>query len=161
MNRPLNEKLNYSLLIFCLLFGTTIFANNTEPIMVLKIVGEEKKMAYMYQTVDGPVKLFFETNEVVEYQRNSIDGFFAVGTRKVNYFYIGTGTGNEVERISSGNFRRLVRKYLPDATDLHKRIGKRGFRFENLPSMILYYNKHISENPTPLTKQEIAKLIPM
>ena len=161
MNRPIRKKLNFSLLFFGLLFGTTIFANNTEPIMVLKVEGEEKKMAYMYQTVDGPIQLFFEIDEVVEYQRDGINGFFAVGTRKVNYLYIGTGTGNEVERISPGNFRRLVRKYLPDATDLHKRIGKRGFRFENLPSMILYYNKHISENPTPLTKQEVAKLIPM
>ena len=151
----MKKTLKSSILLLCLFFGTTILANN-EPVMVLKVIGNEKEAVYMYQAVDGPIELFFESTEVTEYGRNSENGFFAVATKRVNLFYI--GTGKEVERINPGNYKRLIQKYLPNAPELHKRIGKRGFRFENLPSMVLYYNKHKTDNPTPLTKKEVARL---
>lgn len=144
------------ILLFCLFIGSIALANN-EPVVVNKIIGNEKEIAVMYLAVDGPVKLFYEPTDVIEYERTNENGFTAIASKEIDLFYI--GTGKEVEQINPGNYKRLVQKYLPQATELHKRIGKRGFRFENLPSMVLYYNKHLTGKRTPLTKKEIARIL--
>ena len=48
---------------------------------------------------------------------------------------------NEIVEVTPLNYKKLIVNCLPDAPELHKRLGKRGFRFENLPYMIAFYNK--------------------
>ncbi len=139
-------------LSFFFLIGTSLVGNEN-PVFVMKKEGENKIATLMYQTVDGPVKLFYEPADVIVFEDRST----TITTLEANLFYI--GTSNEVEQINSGNYKRMVKKYLPNAHELHKRLGKRGFRFENLPSMILYYNKNILEKNQPITKTEIEKLL--
>ena len=139
-------------LSFFFLTGIYLIGND-KPVVVMKIEGEKKRATLMYQTVDGPVKLYYEPADIIVFEDKST----TITTLEVDLFYI--GTNNEVEQINSGNYKRMVKKYLPNAQELHQRLGKRGFRFENLPSMILYYNKNILEKNQPITKTEIAKLL--
>ncbi|MEM6319901.1 MAG: hypothetical protein AAF960_19675 [Bacteroidota bacterium] len=60
------------------------------------------------------------------------------------------------ELITPANFRKLAKKYFADTPELSKRIGKRGFRYENLPFMILYHNKSIKKG-NPLTIADVKQ----
>lgn len=137
------------------LVGHSIQANN-EPMAVTKIVGADKEVTLMYQIVEGAVNLFYEPTDVIQYKIKDQEGFVAVNTVEVDIYYI--GIGKEVEQINPGNYKRFIRKYLPNASELYQRLGKRGFRFENIPSMILYYNKSVVGKSQPLTKSDLAKL---
>ena len=59
-------------------------------------------------------------------------------------YFIG---GKEVEQITQMNYRQLVEKYLKDSPELYRRLGRFGFRYENVPSMVLYYN-HLHSDVT-------------
>lgn len=48
---------------------------------------------------------------------------------------------NQVEKVTPYNYKKILKRYLPNAPELHRRLGKPGFRYENLPSIIRYYNE--------------------
>lgn len=145
---------NIFVLLIGFLFSTILLANN-EPVEVMKKEGNKKEVAVMYSVVDGSVKLFYEPTEVTEFTRTGEYDFTAIATQEIDIFYI--GTNEEVEQINAGNYKRLIKKHLPNALELHKRLGKRGFRFENVPSMVLYYNKRVIGNKVPLSKTDIYR----
>lgn len=51
------------------------------------------------------------------------------------------GNDEMLEEVTSDNYKQLIKKYLPEAKELHKRLGRLGFRFENVRYMVQYYNK--------------------
>lgn len=59
-------------------------------------------------------------------------------------YFIG---GDVIEEINFDNYRELIKKYLANAPELHRKLGRSGFRHENIPSMIVYYNRFKSEEP--------------
>ena len=61
--------------------------------------------------------------------------------------YIGR---EEIEEIRPENYRILIEKYLVNAPELHEKLGRLGFRYENVPSMIIFYNRHKSDLPMAL-----------
>ena len=136
-------------LALCFFIVNAIKANN-EPVVVMKTNGEKEEVANMYPIVEGAVKLFYEPDDIVVFDDRDEQENTTIATLKVNLFYI--GTSKQVEQINSGNYKRLVKKYLPHAYDLHQRLGKRGFRFENLPSMLLYYNRKVNRKNQPFIK---------
>ena len=46
------------------------------------------------------------------------------------------------------NYKKMVRRLLPEAAYLHRKLGRQGFRFENLPQMLTYYNRENVLEPT-------------
>jgi len=152
----MKNKRNIITLLLCLVFGTISLAHN-EPILVTKVIGEEKEMVFMNKVVDESISLYYETTPITEYSWTKKDGFIASTIKEIEVFYIGIGT--KVEHINTGNFKRLLEKYLPNAQGLHKRIRKKGFKFENLPSIILFYNKQKNGESSPLTKKEKASAL--
>ena len=87
----------------------------------------------------------------VEYSGKE-DAFSNLILHPYKHFYI--GTGKDVELITASNYKQLVKKYFKDSPELVNRLGKRGFRFKNVPSMILYHNKKMA-NGSLLTKEDI------
>lgn len=59
-------------------------------------------------------------------------------------YFIG---GEEIVAIDGGNYKTLIHKYLKNAPELYSRLGRRGFRFKNLPSMLMYYNRFKADRP--------------
>lgn len=55
-----------------------------------------------------------------------------------------------VELLSPYNYKRMLKKHLPNAPDLHRRLGRLGFRYENLPSIVRYYNEFRLDEADPL-----------
>lgn len=87
--------------------------------------------------VKGPLNLF-----VHSYLRpETIDTglrVVAAGTVKEQRFFL--GLNGKVVEITSSNYKKMIKRYMPNAKHLHKRLGKVGFRFQNLSSMIEFYN---------------------
>lgn len=79
----------------------------------------------------------------VSYEINwtsSRNGMYAAEEKiQVERFFL--GAGDVLEEVTSYNYKFLIKKYLPKAKELHKRLGQVGFRFENVRYMIQYYNK--------------------
>ncbi len=71
-------------------------------------------------------------------------------------YWIGSAV---VTEVNSANYKSAVRMYMPEAKDLHKRLGKAGFRFENLPSMVIYYNRFFGKAPILFEQIEGNNLI--
>ena len=59
-------------------------------------------------------------------------------------YFIG---GDVIEEINFDNYRPLIKKYLANAPEILQKLGRSGFRYENIPSMIVYYNRFKSEEP--------------
>lgn len=156
----MNHKI-ISILVISILFSIGNLWSTNNPIIVTTIANEKTVEIAMHLEIDGAVKLY----SVLKEEATLIDAEAEVvpTTNKVNFinwvlhpnkdFYI--GFGDNVEAITPGNFKKLVKKYFVNAPELTQRIGKRGFRYKNLPSMILYYNKVVNKEEA-LTKKDLV-----
>lgn len=89
----------------------------------------------------GKVSLFTKKNTTkLVHKLNRKVG--RVNEPKTNEYWIGKDL---FEPITHTNYKSIIPKFLPEAKFLHKKLGQVGFRFENIPSMILYYNRFFSE----------------
>ncbi|MEM6320212.1 MAG: hypothetical protein AAF960_21265, partial [Bacteroidota bacterium] len=90
----------------------------------------------------GPLGLY--TRMVLVEEDNLYDPFFPVlGPDSVAQFYIG---GETVERIGMDNFEPIIKREMADATLIVDNLGREGFRYENLWSMVYYYNRLKTES---------------
>lgn len=87
--------------------------------------------------VKGPLNLFvhsFLKQDFIETSSHTV----GVGMVKAERFFL--SAGGDVVEITPVNYKKKIKKYLPNAPALHKRLGRAGFRFENLTSMVKFYN---------------------
>ncbi len=87
--------------------------------------------------IKGPVNLFVHSFLKQDFIDTGLR-VVAAGTIKEERYFLGV-EGNVIE-ITPANYKKKIKKYLPNAPALHKRLGRPGFRFENLNSMIKFYN---------------------
>lgn len=114
--------------------------------------------AFMDMEIVGPLKLFsvlkedielIDTEIVHEVNENDANDWFLAYNRD---YFIGYSEA-EVEQISPSNFKKIAKKYFANTLELAQNIGKKGFRYKNLPSMILYYNEKMIEGKA-VTKED-------
>ncbi|MFK7980932.1 MAG: hypothetical protein AB8G86_13185 [Saprospiraceae bacterium] len=132
-----------------------VFANNN-PKVVLKKEKKDKELTLMVQEIGGAIQLYSTVKEVYESVEINENDFREIKMAVIKEYYIGNNSAEEVELIIPGNFKKVAKKYFADTPELAKRIGKRGFRYENLPFMILYHNK-IVKNGGNLTVVDVKK----
>ncbi|MEM6964715.1 MAG: hypothetical protein AAF573_08130, partial [Bacteroidota bacterium] len=117
-----------------------LFANLIDTVTLE--IGKEKKVAT--HLVKGALNLYAVTEYETDFQyvnNNSIN------TREIAYENYYLEIDNQLLLVHSGNYKKVIKKYLPNAPELHKRLGKVGFRFDNLLYMIEFYNKfRVEEN---------------
>ncbi len=79
---------------------------------------------------------------IVFYEERAVetaDNYYQIEKIPINRFFLGKGL--VVEEITTSNYKKLIEKYMPNAPDLHQRLGKLGFRYENVQQMVSFYNK--------------------
>lgn len=91
------------------------------------------------QLEEGVINFYYSLQYEPKLQPAGGDNFFQGEKIKVERYFL--GTEDRLELITATNYKELIKKYLPNAVELHKRLGKKGFRFENVRYMISYYNK--------------------
>lgn len=112
----------------------------------------------MNMEIDGTIQLFSLLKEDVELidteaipnANETVKNDFTLAYNR-DYF-IGFND-DKVEAITPMNFKRTAKKYFAEVPELAEMIGKPGFRYKNLPSIILFYNKKIANNKG-LTKED-------
>ena len=130
-----------------LFFSFGILSSTNNPV-ILKKTKNSKELTLLLLEIDGPIQLFSkvtDTYEIVEVNENS---FREISTGVIKEYYIGTDKEEVVEYVIPANFKKVAKEYFADTPELAKRIGKRGFRYENLPFMILYHNKLVGKGET-------------
>lgn len=147
------KKILLGIAILFFSFGILLGTNNPT---FLKKIKNSKETKLLLLEIDGPIQLFSkitDTYEIVEVNENS---FREISTGVVKEYYIGTDKEEVVEFVIPANFKKVAKKYFADTPELAKRIGKRGFRYENLPFMILYHNKLVDKGET-LTAADVKQ----
>lgn len=108
--------------------------------------------------INGAIKLYsvlkeeielIDTEIIEEADKENTNNWHLAYNRD---YFIGYNDA-KVEAITPSNFKRIAKKYFENIPGLTASIGKRGFRYKNLPTIIAYYNKQIIEGKT-LTKAD-------
>lgn len=121
---------------FALLLGTAALGSTTPSDPVTIICDGRAIQAKLLEK--GSVNFFESThfeNQLVSVHPTSLQ----TEQVPINRYFLGNDQG--VEEVTSDNYKAMVKKYLPNAPELHKRLGKFGFRFENIRYMVQFYNK--------------------
>lgn len=147
--------------IILLLIATTLISGksigNNDPLGA--IIEENRFMEEsMTMEINGAIKLYsilkedielIDTEVIPEINKENTNNWNVAYNRD---YFIGYSDTN-VEAITPSNFKRIAKKYFANIPELAASIGKQGFRYKNLPTIILYYNKQIIEGKT-LTKED-------
>ena len=103
---------------------------------VQAVVGGQAVIAM--KVLDGGIPLYECT--IVEEQIEASNPFaVAIEQVKVKRFFVGVQEG--LVPITPKNYKKVIKQHLPEAPELHQKLGRRGFRYENIPQMIEFYNR--------------------
>lgn len=140
------------LIIIVFALTSTQLLGNNDPIVVTVLDNNKPADVVLIQEIDGPLKLYSTFTEIKKIVQLSDEIFRDNGLTLKKQYYL--GKGETVELITPGNFKKIARKYFTEFPELYQKIGKRGFRYENLPFMIMYHNKQVDKG-SPLTKEDV------
>lgn len=118
---------------FCFV-QSSVFGYSSDTLVVYV----DGKQAPVLTVQKGVVSLY--ATSIQEAVVQEIHGnLYTTNTIETKRFFI----SNELstEEITPSNYKSLIIKYLPNAPYLHKKLGKLGFRYENVSQMIEFYNK--------------------
>ncbi|MEM1122972.1 MAG: hypothetical protein AAGJ18_21185 [Bacteroidota bacterium] len=116
------------------LIMTNLFEEQPESVIMPTVNGEEVKVK---KVSGGTLGLYCKMVPVLARDRDIHDPFLTDEPDSLAQFYLGYEL---VERVGEYNFERIIKKSMSDAPLILENLGKRGFRYENLPSMVYYYN---------------------
>lgn len=123
-------------LIFVLLCSiSSLHGQSDSEELTFSVNGQLLKMK---QEANGALVLLSHTYKVSAAQMASLHFGEVDETEQHRYFLL---LQEGLLEVTSYNYRAVIMKYLPNAAEIHKRLGKRGFRYENLVQMIRYYNE--------------------
>ena len=118
----------------------------------MRIEGDKAEIAVMIPEITGPVQLFSANRQVEKTVQINATTTRRIIVETYKDYYI--GSRHRVELITEGNYKAMIHKYLKETPEVLERLGKRGFRYENLPFMILFHNKKLTKG-SPLTKADV------
>jgi hypothetical protein len=156
-HRAMNQQTILLLSILIAFNHTYLLGNNDSTFVMAE--DEVSTEVSMNLEIDGTIKLYSVfKDDIYEKTEKSVpiknEKFLKWVLNSDKDFYI--NFGDETELITPSNFKRLAKKYFSSSPLLVERIGKRGFRYKNLPSMIIFYNKAIAKEGG-LTKNDVIK----
>lgn len=117
-----------------LLLGTT-FASSTDT-----IVKETTKGKWIEVEVlsEGNINMFSHESQVIP--TTIPEDPFEDYTKTYTTFFISKGE-NELVEIKISNYKDVLKNQMKDNPELASRVGQKGYKFQDLESMILQYNK--------------------
>jgi|GEM_PF-7127203 len=120
--------------VFGVLLLLPSFGSANNDLVMIRVGNNLLKAEHV---VKGPLNLYVYTYMKAETIDTGLRTV-AAGVSEAKRFFL--GVDSKIVEISPSNFKRAIKQYLPNAKYLHKRLGKVGFRFENLASMVKFYN---------------------
>lgn len=126
------------LLIYCVIISGLISAViGPDPSSMKKNISTGELLE-LDVIVNGPIQYFKHTSEGEAFLYEEA---YVGELGKVTKHYIGKQQFEVVEPITKSNYKKILRSYFYDAPDLLGQLGKKGYRFKDLPKWIEFYNK--------------------
>lgn len=122
-----------------ILFSNTALLAQYEPIRILV----DGRILPAQQLEEGVLDLYVSVQELMKTIRIGTELVTNDVVEEKRYFL---GINNALKEVTDQNYKAVIKKHLPNAPELHKRLGKRGFRYENLRYMVKFYNKFRAKN---------------
>lgn len=148
------QRLILLLAVTTLMNGMLIGNNNP----VVPSVENELVGPTMTTEISGAIQLYSILKEDIELidteaipgiaNKNTTDWHLAYNRD----YFIGYNA-DKMEAITPSNFKRIAKKYFASTPELVGSIGKKGFRYKNLPTIILYYNNQVTQGKN-ITKED-------
>lgn len=105
------------------------------PLLTKTIINGQQ--VNVFPVVEGMMNLYFRMIPISE--ANLYNPYFPYNEpAEVPQFFVGK---SELIRIDEWNYERVIKQLMQDRPALIKKLGRQGFRFENLKQMVSYYNK--------------------
>ena len=105
------------------------------------LIIHEGQRLFGLKVLDGELNLYAVKDYILDTEF-AYGGIEPKKRKSIRYFL---ECEKEVKEVTANNYKEIVKKYLPNAPDLHERLGKKGFRFENIYYMVRFYNQFRSE----------------
>lgn len=131
--------------LFAALFLQTAGAShiNTNPEDTVLKATTQGKLIKVETVIEGEINLY---RRAYREDNFTFTGDASFNTQEETRFIYFIGE-KLIEEINAVNYKKLIRQYLKNAPDLHRKLGRFGFRYENVPSMIMYYNRFKARRP--------------
>lgn len=130
-------KLKFLAILPILLFASThSWADHFELDSLLKQVDE--KIIKAKKVIEGGLSLYECTILIDPKSGRNTNGIAIEPEFSQRFFVL---VDEELVSLTPGNYKKKIKHLLPRALELHKRLGKRGFRYKNIPQMIQFYNQ--------------------
>ena len=123
--------------------GSALFSETVSPDSIRLIVNGVRINAL--KVVDGPIKLYACSFYERQLPAFGGPGPVVVQVERVERYFL--AIADQFIEVHPHRYKKIIKEYLPHAPALHKRLGKPGFRYENMPSMIQFYNRFRAQNP--------------
>ena len=130
------------------LIANTEVVMEAEGVIEVSMTVEMNGAIKLYSVLKEEIELI-DTEAIEETQGKSTNNWHLAYNRD---YFIGFDNA-KAEAITPSNFKRIAKKYFANIPGLAASIGKKGFRYKNLPTIIAYYNKQMIQGET-LTKQD-------
>jgi len=152
----MKHKIIFLLIAVILMNGNLIGSN--EPVLI-NIEEKELLEASMNIEISGAIKLYSVSKEDIELidteiitDKNNESKWYLAYNRD---YYIGYKDA-EIEAVTPSNFKRIAKKYFANISELAENIGQKGFRYKNLPTIILYFNKQTIEGKALVKEDKLT-----
>lgn len=116
-----------------------------------KIVTNNGPTVLVEPIIEGTISLYVQRLERPEFY-----SFGASNRENTLQYWIGNNTFFSIDHL---NYKKVIKHLLPEGKSLHRQLGKVGFRFENLPSMVLYYNNFYADEQLTFKQVPMKRLI--
>lgn len=100
---------------------------------------------WVQHVVKGPVDLYL-SHDYIE-KRVTGPRYRKQKTELVERYFL--RIDDRIIKLTPYNYKRLIRRHMPQARHLLTRLGQVGFRYENMDHMIRYYNEFVILSPSP------------
>ena len=127
------KKLAYLILVV-LWSGFTNQANPTMITVQEKQTGERHTVELLSE---GQQNLYIKKELVVETMYFTVNPI--ISEKEQSTYFLGK---EEVVKVTKKNYKRILKNYFQNAPEWRNRIGKMGFRYENIEWLVSSYNRH-------------------
>ena len=120
---------------FILCFGSSLVSASGDPVQKETKRGKSLTVTPL---VEGNLTLYTHQSEVLQstIPEDPLESYTRVHTR----YYLETENPDVIIHIHSMNYKTVLLSYFTDKPELLEKIGKKGYRFNDLDKIITAYN---------------------
>jgi len=119
-----------------LLFGSFLYATS-HPV---EKINKNGKKVFLNTVAEGSIDLY--EREVAVLKPTIPEDPMESYTEMQTSYYISKNNFENIQELNNSNYKKILKSIMADKPDLAKEIGKKGYRYKDIESMVQAYNTH-------------------